>query len=1581
MATFDELVKQIDDNLTNQRDRGTAFEHMVVSYLKNEPTYKHKFKNVWMLNEVPAEYGISKRDTGVDIVAEGYDGKLTAVQAKFYKGKVGKDTINSFIAETGKDYYDSGMLVSSTDEWNRNAQSTLQNTTKPFTLIGLSQLRHANVNWQKFAFDKDNDLSNKQTKKLRKYQEEAVNKAVSYFKDHNRGKLIMAPGTGKTFTSLRIAEGVMRDQSKASFNVLYLVPSIQLLSQTLFNWNNDVSDDIKMTSFSVVSDRKATKKGSGDNELGAKDVGFPATTNVDELMSNYNYVKELDSGQHMTVVFSTYQSIDVLHQAQEKGFPEFDLIIADEAHRTTGATKLGEDTMFTEVHSNKNIQGKLRLYQTATPRIYDANTKRKAKENSIVVSSMDDEEKYGQEIFRYGFGEAVARGYLTDYKVAVLAVNESFINKDMQRTMASNNELNVDDIGKIIGVWNAMVKRNGLTGAITGAPMKRAIAFTDTIKHSKTIAKEFQLVVDDYLAQQADNSFTVDVHHVDGGLNALEKKDQIDWLAANDIEQNHARVLSNVRFLTEGIDVPNLDAIIFFSPKKSQVDIVQAVGRIMRLAEGKEYGYIILPIVVPDGVDAATALDSNKNYKTVWQVLNALRSTDERFDAEINKLDLNKKKSSKINIIGVDTSPKDTNPDNPVNEETGVDIENGKDPVQTELTLKTAEEWKTWEQTFYGKIVQRVGNRRYLEDWSKDVAKIAKRHIQRIKDLIETQDGARAAFDQYLQSLQHNINNSIDKNQAIEMLAQHLITQPVFEALFEGYSFIKDNPVSKAMNNVVAAFSVFGFDKEQKALEPFYESVKLRAEGIDNAQAKQQMIVTLYDKFFSTGFKKTTDALGIVFTPVQVVDFIIHSVDYALKKYLGTNLAAKNVHILDPFTGTGTFITRTLEYFKQQMDKKLISFDDINYKYQNELHANEIVLLSYYIAAINIESVFDEINGEERGYEPFEGIVLTDTFESTERENSFDNELFGTNNKRLQKQQEQPITVIISNPPYSIGQNSQNDDNQNNHYTVLENRIRQTYFKNSTSNAKNSLLDSYIKAFRWASDRISGTGVIGFITNSGYIEKGSMDGIRKSLLDEFNHVYVFNLRGAVRGKVGQTAKKEGGNIFNIMTGVAITILIKDGSNEHEILYHDIGDFLSGKHKLDMISNFESIEKVNWQRITPDKNNDWVNQRDPRYQMYPLISGEHESPFIINAIGVGTNRDNWVIGFSKKGVQCNVNEIIKNYNYEVSKIRKTSINKRGKEVLNRDPKKIKWTSELENSALKGKYINYKDNIVYTLYRPFTKKWMYYGRDLIHRPGQYFNKWGNSNLVIETTGKGARREFSTLVTNLIPNMDSLEKGQGFMRFDNEKQDETELLEVNHDNVNQVFADKLGLSLDDTFAYVYGLLNSSEYQQKYANDLKKDLARIPVVKNKEKYVEIGKKLIDLHINYEEVEPYDKCNFEMVDNPSYQVKKMKFAKKRNPETGKLENDRSTIIFNSDIKIKDIPEKAYEYVVNGRSAIEWIMDQYKITIDKKSGITDDPNDFSDDPKYIFNLLLRIINVSLQTVDLIHQLPKFEVDE
>lgn len=438
MSTFNELVNQIDNYITNQRDRGTAFEKLAVAYLKNEPAFKNKYSDVWMLNEVSAEYNISKQDTGVDIVAKDrITGKLTAVQAKYYKGKVGKETINSFIAESSKDYYADGMIISSTDDWNKNAKKATEELSKDISIIGLSQLQNANFDWQLFDFDSQDKNLGRKPKELRDYQKEAIEKSLAYFKENTRGKLVMAPGTGKTFTSLNIAEALMNETGKSNFNILYLVPSIQLLSQTLFNWNADKSDDISMVSFSVVSDKKATKKKTGEDDLSAKDVGFPATTNVDELMVNYANVQN-QSEKNMTVVFSTYQSIDVISKAQKQGYPEFDLIVADEAHRTTGASQMGDAGVFTKVHDNGVVKGKLRLYQTVTPKAYGPEAKKKADDNSMVISSMDDEAKYGTEIFRLGFGDAVSRGYLTDYKVSVLAVSENYINKNMQSIMVSN---------------------------------------------------------------------------------------------------------------------------------------------------------------------------------------------------------------------------------------------------------------------------------------------------------------------------------------------------------------------------------------------------------------------------------------------------------------------------------------------------------------------------------------------------------------------------------------------------------------------------------------------------------------------------------------------------------------------------------------------------------------------------------------------------------------------------------------------------------------------------------------------------------------------------------------------------------------------------------------------------------------------------------------------------------------------------------------------------------------------------------------------------------------------------------------
>ncbi|EGO5849059.1 TPA: DEAD/DEAH box helicase [Enterococcus faecalis] len=1548
--TFDELIQLAREQSSEiQRDKGTLFEKIAQIYFKNEPTYKNLFSDVWLLNEVPEEYAIPKKDTGVDLVARNEaTGELTAIQAKFYDNKIYKRHIDSFLAELGKSYYSDGIIVYSLDSLSSNADEAINQLSKPVAQIGLSDLRNSQVDWESFIPSRPNEVKVKNVKKTRPYQNEAINLTMDYFKENDRGQLIMAPGTGKTFTSLKLVEKMAKQTNKETFNVLYLVPSIQLLSQTLIGWNNDT--ELSMHSFAVTSDRNASKK-KNDDELSAKDIGFPATTDSEKLLSNY---KKIENNQRdLTVVYSTYQSIEVLHEAQEKGFPEFDIIICDEAHRTTGAKALGEEaSVFTRVHNNNYVKANKRLYQTATPKIYGTDAKQKAEDSSIVLSSMDNKDIYGEEIFRLGFGQAVSNDILTDYKVMVLAVDEKVIQKDMQRVLSdSENGLDIDDVSKLIGVWNGLMKRSSVDkeAVFEGKPMQRAISFINTINNSKKISSQFNEVVNEYLDGNESIQQSINVRHVDGMMNTLEKKEALDWLS-EDFAEDETRVLSNVKFLTEGIDVPNLDAVIFLAPKKSQVDIVQAVGRIMRKFKDKEYGYIILPIVIPEGTTPESILDNNKKYEAVWQILNALRSVDERFSAMINKLELNRKKPENMDVIGIGEAP------------SVEDVENsskGNDNEQSSYQTALELDWGEIENAIYAKVVKKVGDRRYLEDWSEDVAKIAQRHIEQITIMISDKNSKTAIeFDKFLKSLQHNINESIDEKQAIEMLAQHLITAPIFEALFGEYSFVNNNPISEAMNKIVEELSKFGgFNKEQDELKEFYDSVKLRAEGIDNAEAKQRIIITLYDKFFSKGFKETTQRLGIVFTPVEVVDFIVKSVDDVLKKHFGKAIEDEGVHILDPFTGTGTFIVRTLHYLKDKLANGEITLADVMRKYTQELHANEIVLLSYYIAAINIESTFAELNHQE--YKPFEGIVLTDTFESTEQEDTLDDSFFGTNDERLKRQQEVPITAIIGNPPYSVGQSDANDNNKNIEYINLNQRIEETYSRYSDANLNKGLYDSYIQAIRWSSDRLSGKGVIGFVSNASFIDSQTTDGLRKCLYEEFNYLYIFNLRGDQRTQ-GETSRKEGGKIFGSgsRTPIAISILVKDGSNKHEIQYFDIGDYLTREEKLNIVNVKESINNIEWKEIIPDKHNDWINQRDENYSSYPKMAGEIFEDW---AVGISTNRDSWVISFSKENLVKNVQRMIEKYETERNnlKLNDSTVD------IDRDSSKIKWSSGLIDKLNKQVSIEFNDSHLQLIqYRPFTKKYIYYENNLVERPGKYRN-WEKGNPIIFVTGKGAKREFSTEVIDLIPSLDLMEKGQGFYQW---HLNERNLLLEKSDNINGT---KFGLSTEDTFYYIYGLLHSKAYRETYASDLKKELPRIPKVRSKEKYVEIGKKLADLHLNYEDIPAHDGVNIIFKsDNPSCKVKKMK-----HPRRGQLD----TIIFNEDIVITDIPKRAYEYVVNGKPAIEWIIDQYQVKKDKKSGIVDDPNEFSDNPKYIFNLLLSIINVSMQTMDLVESLPPLEI--
>jgi predicted helicase len=1203
LSALDDLLNSYRTAAVSEREKGTYFERLVCAYLAVDPVQVEEYSQVWTWADWARENSWNGKDTGIDLVAklrneEGF----AAIQCKFYAEphRISKADIDSFISASGKEPFRRRIVIDTTVfDWSENAEDMIAGQAIPVVRLSLSHLRESQIDWSLFGIKGEAVLSEK--KRLRPHQIEALDAVRAGLSEDDRGKLIMACGTGKTFTSLKIAEDLVGKGGR----VLFMVPSLALMSQTVREWTNDT--DTPLRSFAVCSDVQVGKRRVGKDdtaEIEAHDLAFPATTAPQKLVEKAGK-KDPD---RMTVVFSTYQSIGVLEAAQKAGLPAFDLIICDEAHRTTGVTLAGEEeSNFVRIHEDTYVSGRKRLYMTATPRIYSDALKTRADEESAELTSMNDEKFYGKTLLHKGFGWAVQQGLLTDYKVIVLAMDEGLVSANVQRRLAdANSELDLDDATKIIGCYKALTKQDLKSDiSFDPQPMRRALAFCRSIATSKLIETEFSAVVDEYLGEEdksqvedgpSSDRLEIEIEHVDGTFNAKSRNQLLDWLK-DDTEGNIARILTNARCLSEGVDVPALDAIMFLHPRKSLIDVVQSVGRVMRRAEGKKMGYVILPVGVPAGVEPEVALRDNERYRVVWQILNALRAHDERFDGTINQASLGQDVSSRIEIVGVTRESEElrsithevtelpTRKAKPLSSigsgGEGGDVEiTGPLPEQQELFIDE------FSRAIMAKIVKKCGTRDYWEDWATNIAEIAQRHISRITGILEEpRTKAREAFDLFLAELRDDLNDSISEQDAIEMLAQHLITRPVFKALFEGHAFTDQNPVSRAMQQVLDVLDENRIDKETKDLEKFYDSVRNRAHGITDPQAKQRLIVELYDKFFRNAFPRTTEKLGIVYTPVEIVDFILHSVNEMLQEHFGQTLGSRGVHIMDPFTGTGTFITRLLQ-------SGLIAPEELEHKYAQEIHANEIVLLAYYIAAINIEAVYQG-EAKKNDYVPFEGICLTDTFQMYEGTDELALYM-PDNSERRTRQKELDIRVIVGNPPYSSGQNSANDNNANVSYLGLDARLRDTYAARSTATNKNALYDSYIRAIRWASDRIGDAGIVAYVSNGGWLDGNAADGMRACLAEEYSDLYIFHLRGNARTS-GERRRKEKGNVFGegTRTPIAISLFIKnpDASEHGRIFFHDIGDYLDQKQKLAIIRDFGAVGGISavdgWERITPD----------------------------------------------------------------------------------------------------------------------------------------------------------------------------------------------------------------------------------------------------------------------------------------------------------------------------------------------------------------------------------------------------------
>lgn len=1703
-----------------QRARGAAFEQATKYFLSHEPEWTSVLSDVRLWSELnPLNPDGSAKDDGIDLVGRGRDGEPWAIQCKYYQPdeELGKRELDTFFADAASRGVGNGHLIvaATTPRFTPDVKREIERNG--CVLLGLNDFESEGTDWSEFL-----PGAPKETRlRPRDDQQQAIAACVEGFKEHDRGKLVMACGTGKTLTSLRLAEELMsrRDQEEPSkagspFRVLFLAPSIALVSQTLRSWMRQAMEPIQ--GHAVCSDPSAAD--GGDTDETVLDMHFPSTTDPQRLAEAVETSEALLAGGGLDVVFSTYQSIQTTIDAQKQnGMPGFDLAVCDEAHRTAGAAD-GPESPFVKIHDRNLVNAERRLYMTATPKIYSQTVKGKAADRAAVLYSMDDENVFGPEFHRLDFGKAVELGILTDYKVLVLGVSEQDPDalpaamgdwtdskgKTLAELAARVRRARSDakraehwaDLekakkeaagmaGKLVGVWDALRTRGvhepidtglggkvllGLAGQEHGRPerggedvepMHTAVAFARSIADSKAVAQGFSEVVDRWKSGLAASDRPVDgdlkivAQHVDGSMSAGTRQEKLDWIAAGK-DPDECRVLTNARCLTEGIDLPSLDAVVFLQPRNSQIDIVQAVGRVMRKAPGKKYGYVIVPVVVPENADPAAALASS-DFDTVWQILQSLRSIDGHFDAMVNALALrnrerkaqDKRKGGKKNRNGIKASERR-------------DAESmalrAQDAYQGDLDLD--EKVST---LFQARLVAKCGTTGYWDDWSGTVARIYEKTRQAVEQAVSREGKARNLFNGFLESLRGTLDPKMSEKEAVGMVSSHLVTGPVFDALFgqtvdaQGHCFADLNPVSRAMAPIATALRPLVEETDpENELEHLYSQVRVAASAVrGDPAARQALVRDLYEKFFKAAFEADAKKLGVVYTPTGIVDWIEHAADSLLKQHFGLRLRDEGVNILDPFTGTGTFIARLLS-------NGLIPAQDLERKYKRELWANEIMPLAYYIAMVSIESEYAAARhaaGLESGYEPFPGGCLTDTFRSTEDSRTLDSRLFGENNERVEQENRTPITVIVANPPYSARQKDVNDGNANEHYPALDQRIAETYVAGTKARNKNVLYDSYVRAFRWASDRIAGPdgagrGVIGFVSSGGWLKNLSFNGFRRSLCDEFSDIWVLDLRGN-GDRFDQTReqlRREGENVFRnqSQSPIAVTLLVRDPGSDHHgrIHYHDIGETLSADGKLGILARTveDPIGGIEWESLEADKHGDWLDQRDDSFdELMPLALGKADEKrsalgaFAMYSHGVNTGHDAYSYSYSHPALTANMERLCDAYRLSAES---------GERI--EDMTRINWSRRLIDEWEKRKQVAFDPQaITEALYRPFCKKWLYYDSPLIemmYRNARLFPKelvseansdsredvpqremmYRNArtsipplvNTVIDVTSAGSA-EYSVFASMTPIDYQAIRQGQCLPLYWYEKiQDSGGLFDepasrpgdqvvtapdgtrfVRHDAITdetlsvfrEAYPGEASLQGDPSkaktavFAYMYGILNTPEYRKRYAANLTKELPRIPFAKNFKAFHQAGARLLELHAGYESAAPWTaqggvpdgiRETWKTAGHTGFRIMdKLRFAK-----NGKDE-DRTRIVVNQALTLENIPLEAYEWTIKGLSPVEWVMNQYQVKTDKKSGNPSDPNQWGiehGNPRYIIDLLEKAVTVSMRTQEILAGLPPLD---
>ena len=1310
--------------------------------------------------------------------------------------------------------------------------------------------------------------------------------------------------------------------------------------QSMREWSDNANRPHR---YLLVCSDKTTRDDASSAEL-----PIPPTTNPAELS------RELGKrSDRLTVIFSTYHSLPSVKRAMRGR--EFDLVFADEAHRTTGTTlrtsdpdgRGGDDhTYYTMIH---DIPSKKHLYMTATERLYSDALKANAER---AVISMDDERIYGKRFYELTFKEAVESRLLTDFRVKIQVLPEEFIGKEAQQKLAKDSELDMKEPTRLAAIWHAITKPDDGRGVL-----QRVIVFSNTIKKSQEFAGVdqseegvFSKVVDEYNKMKK-TGFRTETRHIDGKSKALDRRRDIKWLSDSHQDPKTCRILSNARCLSEGVDVPALDGVVFLEPRKSKIDVVQSVGRVMRRAEGKDTGYVILPVVVPAGKAYHESLNDGKTFKVAWDVLRALRSHDESFAVEINRLilddseDTNKKRKGRVDVD--------------VELPKGVKGMDGREIITAFFgQLKSA-------------LVREVGNANYYDSYGREIGAAAAKIESRIQDRVKSGGNAKKAITDFNTSLKRVVSNSINEKQTVQVVAQHIVLSRIFDGLFEG-RFRSENPVAKEFEKIVRKMNMPDITRD---LEEFYKDVDEEMNQITSRSGRQTFIKKIYGNFFATVDKKGAEKHGIVYTPIECIDFIINSVEYLLHRHFNKGFNIKGIKVLEPFAGTGTFITRLLE-------SGLLK-SNIEAKYLHDISANELILLAHYVATINIETTYKSLS-KKAIYIPFPGMSYTDTLgmnprhlerpDLSRRQKTMDKDLPELD-KRIKDQMEKKIDVIIGNPPYSAKQKSFDDSNPNISYPDLDKRLAETYGRHLRGMAKAMLRDSYIRSIRWMSDRIANNGIIGIITNGSFMRSAVASGMRAHMAKEFDEIWCFDLLGNAGIKNnGRNIFEYSGQIGGSKTPITILFLVKNKKNYKNnatIKYYSIGpEYYSGEEKRNRVKELRSIENIiNWIEIFPDRHNDWLDQRSEKfYEYFPMGKKNNKSDnekaiFDEYSSGIKTHRDIWVYNSSKIELTKNMKIHIKYYNeMNVKKIK-------------HDPTRGKWSSDMtEKRIRKGKQEFDDKKIRITSYRPFFNQKLYYDsifNTAMAKIALLFPNKNTDNIVI-VVPYNTGIKFSTLITDKIPNLTMLGAGYPLQCFPLYIYKNNTRIENILDSTLQEYQTHYknnNITKKDIFYYIYGILHHPTYRSKFANNLMKELPHIPMAPNFKKFTMIGKKLADLHIGYESCKRYN------LGKPKFIPKKfskLSFGNITTTKNGKMKRliDYSTIRIDGQVIFENIPK--INYIINGRTPLAWIVDRYKLTMDKESGIINDPCTGTD----IISVMERAVYVGLESERLIAQLPE-----